>query len=496
MELLAGLALFLLGGSLLAEGGTGLALRRGRRLLLRAEGLRAGAVAALLGALTGSGTGLTLLGQTLYRLRLLPLREGALLGLGGTFGATALVALAGLARPELGGVFLGVGALLDLLRRRPWALLAYGLGLLFLGVRLAGAGAAGLFPLLEGVGAPEAFLLGLLLSPWVGSANLFALLALALLGQKALSPEAAGALVLAAGVGATGPLWLVGGREGMRLGVALGLHRLLLALLLYPLLALRPGVVPLHALYHGLALLLYPLLHPLWEALALRLLPEPKVAPKYLRPEALASPPLARALALRELARVGDAVAGMLRRALEALAREEGSEKELEPLEDKVDRLARELLLYAAALEGEEVFPLLVATSEVEHLGDLAKRVLRKAEKLWGQGLAFSAEGQKELVEAAQAVLARLELLNAALATGQEALAQEVLRGREGIRERLEALRRAHLERLRAGRRETQASTLTHLDLLITLEELDRGLTRLAHLVPRLHGRSLEGQGG
>lgn len=50
---------------------------------------------------------------------------------------------------------------------------------------------------------------------------------------------------------------------------------------------------------------------------------------------------------------------------------------------------------------------------------------------------------------------------------------------------RLEASHQAHLQRLR-HREESRASTLTHLDLLLLVEELNEGVNRLAHLVGEL----------
>ncbi|WP_253704840.1 PhoU domain-containing protein [Thermus scotoductus] len=332
---------------------------------------------------------------------------------------------------------------------------------------------------------------GLVLTPWVGSANLFALLVLAFTRGAGGVEVSAGALILAAGVGSTGPLFMGGRREGVRLGVAIGLHRLLVAVVCFPLVFFKPDPILLHVGYHLFALVLYLPLHPFWEKFAMRLVPEFYVAPKYLRLEALSSPGFAKALALMELSRVGDVVLRMLRRSIQALAQDQGSEKELDPLEEKVDLLSREILLYAAALDGRDAFPLLTATSEMEHLGDLAKRFLRKVERLWAQGLTFSNEGQRQLVEAARLILARLELLNAALATGQPSLAEEVLKGRVQIEARMADLRLAHLDRLRAGKRESQASTLTHLDLLIVLDELDRGMTHIAGLIPEFR-RSID----
>lgn len=480
MEVLAGAALFLLGGNLLGEATLRLALPW-RRRLLAFQGLGVAPVALGLGLLTGSGTGLTLLGAALYRLGLFSLLEAGLLALGGTLGATFLVGVAGLGARGLALGLLALGFFLELFRLRPGARAALGLGLLFLGVEVARGGAWALAPYLRDLPPWGVFGAGLLLASLVGSANLFALLALALLQGGALSPGGASALVLAAGVGATGPLFLLREVAAARLALALLPHRLLLALALLP----WGGAFPplgLHALYHALALLLWPPLGSFWAGLAGRILPERRPSPKYLDPKALGDPTWAQALALRELGRVGDAVVGLFRMALQALRREEGRESLLEPLEEKVDRLAREVLLYAGALaaRGAEVLPLLEAASELEHLGDLGKRFLRKAERLWAQGLTFSPEGRRELLEAGEALLSRLERAVAALATGNPELAQAVLA--EPPLD-LKALRQAHLERLRLGRRETQASTLTHLDLLLLLEELDQGVRRLVGLI-------------
>jgi phosphate:Na+ symporter len=105
--------------------------------------------------------------------------------------------------------------------------------------------------------------------------------------------------------------------------------------------------------------------------------------------------------------------------------------------------------------------------------------VVCQAERLWSQGLRFSPEGKEDLLLAASRVLSRLDKLAAALG-GERALAEEVLR--EQGEAFFEGLRRAHLARLEAGLAESRASTLAHLDILLTLEEVDQGLARLAGL--------------
>lgn len=489
MGFLPGLALLLLGFHLLGEGLAGL---KGRRhFLAQALGGRALGAGLLLGALSGSGTGISLLALGLLEGGVVGLRGAALLALGATAGAVLWVGLL-LLPGGLGGVFLALGLLpflLPPLRRLGFFFL--GLGLLFLGFSAMQGAVEGVGGVLEAFPLPlwGYYLGGFLLAFLFGSANAVAALALALGG--ALPKAGALALVLGGGVGATGSLFLAGlegRREAYRLGLVLLVHRLALSLPLFPLLPFWPyGVVA----YHGLAHLLYALaflpLAPRYEALAERLFPRPQVAPKYLSREALETPTLAYALAQREVARIADAVRGMMLRAVRILAQEEGGEGSLEDLEAKVDRLTREVVLYTAELSartGEErAVRLLVMASELEHLGDLVRRVVRQVEKLWAQGLTFSLEGKEELLEAATRVLGRLERMAAALATGEKALAEEVVREREAMAAFLDRLRRAHLQRLEGARPETRASTLAHLDLLITLDELDGGVVRLCDLL-------------
>ncbi|WP_018112315.1 PhoU domain-containing protein [Thermus igniterrae] len=493
MGFLAGLALFLLGVELLAQG---LAPLRGRRHLLgRALGhpSRTLFFGLLAGLVSGSGSGVSLLALGLLEGRVLGLSLAALLALAATAGAAPWVGVFLLGQGGLEGAFWVAGLLLfPFPRGRSLALGLWGLGLLLLGFAQMGAGAEGVARLLASLDPSPGlmYLAGLALALVLGSANGVAAMALAL--APALPAGLAQALVLGAGVGTTGSLFLAflgGRREALALGAVLGLHRLLLSLGLFLLARVFPmGVLETHLLSHLLyALAFFPLRRG-YEALAQRLFPVPQVVPKYLSPEALESPLLAQALVRRELARVADAVRAMLAKAVRILAQEEGGEAELSELEEKVDHLTREVVLYTAQLSAragdERAVALLVAASELEHLGDQVRRVVRQAERLWGQGLSFSQEGKEDLLEAARLVLGRLERMAAAWGAGEKALAQEVLSEGPQVAAFLDRLRRAHLLRLEAGREESRATTLAHLDLLLTLEDLSAGVERLCrHLL-------------
>ncbi|MGC8967335.1 MAG: PhoU domain-containing protein [Thermus sp.] len=490
MRFLAGLALFYLGLHLVSEA---LASWPGRRHAVAQALASPGASLLwgfLLGLLSGSGSGLGLLALALLEVGVLAHAQAALLALAATAGAAPWVALLALSAGGVGEGFLALGLGLFLVPAwRRGGLFLMGLGLLFLGFGEMAAGVGPWLPLAERVGSPlAAYGLGLLLGGLLGSANAVAAIAL-LLPQ---APWAAAGLVLGAGVGTTGTLlWaaLGGRREALRLFLPLLAHRLVLSLLLLPLAGRLPwSALAWHLASHALYALLYWPLAGAYARWAEGLLPSRRVAPKYLRWEALDTPLLALALARRELARVADAVRGMLVQAIRVLAQEEGGEASLRALEEKVDALTRELVLYTSALaprEGEErAVRLFMAASELEHLGDLARRVVRQAERLWAQGLRFSSEGKEDLLAAASRVLSRLERVGTALATGERALAEQVL-GEDGG-EFFQRLRRAHLRRLEAGLAESRASTLAHLDILLTLEAMDQGVGRLAQLALEL----------
>jgi phosphate:Na+ symporter len=248
-----------------------------------------------------------------------------------------------------------------------------------------------------------------------------------------------------------------------------------------------------HLLYHLLAsALVLPFLAPL-ERFMRQAVPDvgQQISPKYLSAEALDSRELASSLALREVGRIGDQLTQMLCETVRILAQGSGNTADVARREEKVDQLARAIVLYLSDLSarhpGYSPLLLIMAASEIEHMGDQVRRMLRKQEKLYAQNLEFSEEGRAELAEAAERVLGRLRLSLAALATRSEQLAEEVLSGREHLERYLIELRRSHLSRLEKGRVESRATTLAHLDLLIVLDELDQSLTRLAALAQDLH---------
>lgn len=179
----------------------------------------------------------------------------------------------------LAELFLAVGLPFFLVRgTRSLGLFLLGLGVLFWGFLEMGRGAQGLSSLLMLLHLPSGvwYLAGLLLAFLLGTANGVAALALALL--PVLGLPGGMALALGAGVGTSGALFwaaLAGRPEALALGATLLLHRLVFSL---PFLLLLPrleglGVVGLHLVSHLAYALAFAFLSRPYGAWAGRLFP-------------------------------------------------------------------------------------------------------------------------------------------------------------------------------------------------------------------------------
>ncbi|WP_018465011.1 Na/Pi cotransporter family protein [Calidithermus timidus] len=534
LEALGGLALLVRGLVILSQALAVLVGGPARKVLTWATAapLRAWLAGVLVGAISLNSSALGLSAISLATAGIAGFAPALVLGLAAKAGATVALILAATPLGALALPAIGLGFVLTL-HRRSQALgeAILGLGMLLLGIGLM---VQGLLPLTKSeffnlvsrsleASPAGLWLLGFALATGLGSANAVAALALALAGSGVFNLEAALALALGGGAGSGMVLVLTNWKNtplARRIALAhLGSKVLLslpflawvrayaamsaqvadvlgLSLPSGPSGALAVG----HLLYHLLAsVLVLPFLAPL-ERLMRRVVPDvgQEISPKYLSPEALDSRELASSLALREVGRIGDQLTQMLSETVRILAQGSGDTADVARREEKVDQLARAIVLYLSDLSarhpGYSPLVLIMAASEIEHMGDQVRRMLRKQDKLYAQNLEFSEEGRTELAEAAERVLERLRLSLAALATRSELLAEQVISERARMERYLLELRRSHLSRLERGRVESRATTLAHLDLLIVLDELDQSITRLAALSQDLRQPAAEGR--
>lgn len=518
LEALGGLALLVKGLSFLSQALAVVVGGPARRVLTWAtvRSRRAWLAGTLVGALTlnSSALGLTAIG--LAESGIASFGSALVLGLAAKGGATVALQLAATPISAMALPMVGVGFVLSLFRRiQVWGEGILGLGMLLLGISLMVQGLlpmtnSELFTLIRQSleSSPLGlWLLGFALASLLGSANAVAALALALATSSAFSLSSALLLTLGGGAG-SGMILLLSTWNSppvaRRIAAAHLGWKILLSIpfvLFLPAftrfsselaqqvgLGTSAAVAQGHLLYHLLAsLLVLPVVRPI-EGFMRRLMPdsEHSISPRYISEEALESRELASSLALREVGRIGDQLSEMLTETVKILARGNGDTAEVARREEKVDQLARAIVLYLSDLSarhpGDSPLVLMMAASEIEHMGDQVRRMLRKQDKLYAQNLEFSEEGRTELADAAEKVLKRLRLSLAALATRNEALALQVIADREHQENHLLDLRRSHLRRLEKGRIESRATTLAHLDLLIVLDELDQSITRLATL--------------
>jgi phosphate:Na+ symporter len=513
LSTLGGLALFLLGIERIAASLQALSGTRMRRAMAGAtrSPWRALATGTAVSAATQSGTATAVTALGLVASGLVRLREGIALSLGAKVGATLAIQLAAFKVTEAALPLIGVGFVVALWRpSRHVGGLLLGVGLLFLGLDLTVGSVAGLqsselFALMIDGAERQPLvvaLIGALLGAALSSTNGVAAIALGLFAGGAVTLPTALALVLGGNVGGT-LLALLAARsldvEARRVALAHTLAKAVGAV------ALTLAVVPAagaaaalggdearqianaHTLFNAAVAVLATLLVAPLAALVTALVPtrEEVAGPKYLRASALDDPPLATALALRETVRISDQVAMSMEQAVEFLRSGEWDDDAIEARESKIDRLTRVVVEYLATLRrrhGDEPVSerLLLLATELEHMGDQVRRMQRRESRLRESGIEFSKEGRDELADTAEEVLSRLRSAFTALATGDVALATQVVTGRPALERLVATMRLAHLARLEARLPESRASSSHHLEVLTLMRQMDASTTRVA----------------
>ncbi len=513
LSTLGGLALFLLGIERIAASLQALSGTRMRRAMAGAtrSPWRALTTGTAVSAATQSGTATAVTALGLVASGLVRLREGIALSLGAKVGATLAIQLAAFKVTEAALPLIGVGFVVALWRpSRHVGGLLLGVGLLFLGLDLtvgsvAGLQSSDLFGLvIDGAERqPLAVaLVGALLGAALSSTNGVAAIALGLFAGGAVSLTTALALVLGGNVGGT-LLALLAARSldvaARRVALAHTLAKAVGAVALTLAVVPAAGVIAAlggdearqianaHTLFNVAVAVLGTLLVAPLAALVTAMIPtrEDVAGPKYLRANALDDPPLATALALRETVRISDQVATSMEQAVGFLRSGEWDDDAIEARESKIDRLTRAVVEYLATLRrthGEAPVSerLLLLATELEHMGDQVRRMQRRESRLRESGIEFSKDGRDELADTAEEVLARMRAAFTALATGDVALATQVVAGRPTLERLVADMRLAHLARLEARLPESRASSSHHLEVLTLMRQMDASTTRVA----------------
>ncbi|HEX7389056.1 MAG TPA: Na/Pi cotransporter family protein [Acidiphilium sp.] len=332
--------------------------------------------------------------------------------------------------------------------------------------------------------------------------------------------EAALALVLGANLGtAINPL--LEGAAGddpaaKRLPAGNLLNRaigVVIALPLLPLLtrameALEPdpsrAVADFHTLFNlVLAVAFFPILAP-YATLMRRLLPvrvnqaDPAV-PQYLDTSAAETPFVALGGAAREALRLADVLGTMLaglRKLIEKSDRRQLAETRA--LDDILDRLNTAIKSYVVALDPaamtnadhKRAMEILHFATNMEQAGDVVDRnLLGIISKKIKRGLAFSPDGQAELLGAVDRLIGNVRTAASLFVRDDARLARKLAAEKQEFRNIEASATESHFQRLRAGRTDSAETSSLHLDMLSDLKRVN------AHLVAAAAYPVLESKG-
>jgi phosphate:Na+ symporter len=212
----------------------------------------------------------------------------------------------------------------------------------------------------------------------------------------------------------------------------------------------------------------------------------------------LDTPSEAIACAMRETLRLGEAVTGMMRQALEAL---EGNDSrkvtDTEQSDVVVDRLYEAIKLYLVAVsraeltesESRRFVEILAFVTNLEHVGDIIdKNLMELAAKKIRNGVHFSAEGLAELRDFHGHVLDTARLALNVFATRDVALARRLFADKTVTRDAERKATESHFARLKEGRPESVETSAIHLDVIRDLKRIHGHFTSVAYPILESQG--------
>ena len=442
--------------------------------------------------------------------------------LGANVGTTLIVQVLSFDVARIAPALIVVGVLMfrqSTTRTRDLGRVVIGLGLMLMALsQLVGAVAPyGNAPALRAVLGPIAaqpvitMLVAAALTWAAHSSVVVVLLGMSLAGKGIAPLQAAFALVLGANLGTAINPVLEGATGydaaakrlplGNLLNRAVGCAAALLAIpyMAHLIMAIEPhparAVADFHTVFNLLlAGLFFPFLRP-YAKLMERLLParfdhaDPS-RPIYLDKAATEAPAVAIGAAAREALRLADVLDAMLQGVHDALDKDDRSRiVETRRLDDVIDKLNAAIKTYLTSLDPEamtdtdhhRVEQVLAFATNMEHAGDVVDRnLVSLASKRLKRGLAFSKEGQAELMAMMERLSVNLHTAASVFMTGNSRAARLLASEKEVFRDMEAAATRAHFARLREGRPETVETSTLHLDIARDLKRVNAHLVEAA----------------
>lgn len=511
---LGGLAIFLFGLSSTSSALEEIGGNTFRRILIMATQNRFKALLAgtLASGLSQSGTAMAVTVIGLVGANLLAFREALALSLGAKIGGTIAIQLAAFQIYDYALPIIAIGFFGSLWRPgKQIGKIIFGIGFLFLGLDLMIQSLATvrndeIFNILVGAAGQNSFVLvviGIILAAIVHSSNATVAIALGLFATEVIALPSAMALMIGGNIGSTILPFVASAGAGITakrvamahiiLKAVFGLAAVLILPQLSVLVAALGGsaerqLANSHTLFNLTVGLSSLFLLPVMQPMVGYFFPDQpdKLAPKYLPTDSV---PLPEGLqqARRELSRIGDQIENMMSATLKVFNNDAVNKAEIAFREEKVDRLTEAVVLFLARYPerawSDEQLRILRSANEMEHLGDLIRRLIRQDDKLRVRGFSLSDEGKAELFSACQQVHGRMQTAFLAMATRDIQLSDQVCSTHCNLKTSLDELRGKHLQRLRSGWRESRSSSAVHLDILMILEGIDRSVITILELM-------------
>jgi phosphate:Na+ symporter len=531
--LLGGTALLLYGVRLVGEGLQRAAGSRLRHILqtLSGDRFRALLVGAGVTAVLQSSSATTVMLVGFASAGLLSLRQTIGVILGADIGTTVTVQLIAFNLTAYAPLIIFVGWLLGAVSRGAVGYIGravLGFGLLFLGIRLIAEGTAplrdnDLFRQVLAAMIDQGLVLLVIAAAFTALVHSSAAvigIAISLATAGLVPIEGAIPVILGANVGTAATALLAsatGNVEARRVAVAHAAFKVAGAAVFLPFMdafasfiaGLTPGDVPrqvanAHTIFNvALAVLFLPLATPAADLIT-RLIPDrgqSREGAIYLDPRALDTPAVALGQAVREVLRMADLVVQSLKDSLRVLERDDATlMKQIRQRDDQIDRLEEDVKKYLTQMREVSLTPeqaeretgLLFVVVDLEAIGDVIdKQLMELAEKKIRGHHRFSEQGAREIADLHAKVTENLELAIAALASGDESIAEKVLRHKSRISGLERRYRGSHMDRLHAGLRESVDTSSIHLDVLLGLRQVNSFATAIAYAVL---GRHLPGE--
>ncbi|GAA4526690.1 Na/Pi cotransporter family protein [Chelativorans composti] len=243
-----------------------------------------------------------------------------------------------------------------------------------------------------------------------------------------------------------------------------------------------------------LAIVFLPVLGPFARLLE-RLLPQridesDPTRPRYLDPAARETPVVALGAATREALRLVDVLGEMIEGAKVGIA---GTDRkalsDLRRKDNVIDSLNAAIKSYLTSIDPEELSladkkrlnEILLFSTNLEHAGDIVDRgLIPHLNKRLRRGLNFSKEGQKELEDLFDRLLANLQMAGSLLVTQDERTALMLVKEKAEFRRAEFAAMQSHFRRLQQGDMDTSATTSLHLDVIRDLRLINSYLVAAA----------------